>query len=282
MPALAPHIARRFDLDYVGICLPAADGTWECTRRPAVDRVPPAVLCRPRRSRARARVRRARAHVLPAIASSTSTDTQMRLVPLRLGDKAIGLLAAPAGAIEPGTLDALAGVVGHCDRARAVPRGSQGRRARAAERGAEVGAARLARARSENAADGHPRRRRQSAGDMAQRDQRREQSEIVLARSRRLSRLFESILDMARIDAGAVAGTREWVHPAEIVDAARAQVEHALKDHPIDVETSRTISSTLDPRLTVVRARASARERRRPTRPPVAPITVDGRDADEG
>jgi two-component system sensor histidine kinase KdpD len=80
-------------------------------------------------------------------------------------------------------------------------------------------------------------------------EQRREQTDVVLSEVGRLSRLFESILDMARIDAGAVAATRQWVVPAEIADAARAQVEHALKGHAVDVRDDSSDLVLLDPRL---------------------------------
>ena len=44
------------------------------------------------------------------------------------------------------------------------------------------------------------------------------------------TRLFDDILDMARIDAGAISSRPEWVHPSEIVDAARDQVARTLRE----------------------------------------------------
>ena len=81
-------------------------------------------------------------------------------------------------------------------------------------------------------------------------DQRRDQAEIVLSEVNRLTRLFESILDMARLEAGRVAAARQWVHPLQIVEAARGQVEHFLRDHPVDVREEHTALVELDPRLT--------------------------------
>jgi two-component system KDP operon response regulator KdpE len=54
---------------------------------------------------------------------------------------------------------------------------------------------------------------------------RREQSDLILAEVERLNRLFQNILEMARIDSGAVAADVRWVHPAEIFEAACDQVE---------------------------------------------------------
>jgi K+-sensing histidine kinase KdpD len=81
-------------------------------------------------------------------------------------------------------------------------------------------------------------------------EQRRDQTGIVLSEVKRLTRLFESILDMARIEAGRVTPARRWVHPLEIVEAAQGQVEHFLHDHPTEVREDNTMLVELDPRLT--------------------------------
>ena len=59
-------------------------------------------------------------------------------------------------------------------------------------------------------------------------DTRRAQADAAAAELSRLTRLFEDILDMARIDAAAVPVAREWVTPADVVDAALAHVRHAI------------------------------------------------------
>jgi two-component system sensor histidine kinase KdpD len=79
---------------------------------------------------------------------------------------------------------------------------------------------------------------------------RREQSELILAEVERLQRLFQNILDMARIDAGAIAADMRWVHPSEIIEAARDQVGQALRRHPIDLQVRSDDLIQLDPRLT--------------------------------
>jgi two-component system sensor histidine kinase KdpD len=83
------------------------------------------------------------------------------------------------------------------------------------------------------------------------REDRQEQTEIVLAELARLNRLFQNVVDMARIEINAVAAEREWVQPTEIVEAAIRQVEDVLGDHGIefDVSAERTLVR-LDPRLT--------------------------------
>src|SRR6185295_14075876 len=79
---------------------------------------------------------------------------------------------------------------------------------------------------------------------------RREQSDLILAEVERLSRLFQNILEMARVDAGALSADVRWVHPTEIVEAARDQLEHSLRRHPLVVEAESEHLVQLDPRLT--------------------------------
>jgi len=82
-------------------------------------------------------------------------------------------------------------------------------------------------------------------------EQRREQAAIVRVELERLNRLFQDIVDMARIDTNAVAVEREWVDPSEIVEAAIRQVETAIADHRVDVDTgTERVLVRLDPRLT--------------------------------
>jgi K+-sensing histidine kinase KdpD len=82
-------------------------------------------------------------------------------------------------------------------------------------------------------------------------EQRREQSEIVRTELARLGRLFQDILEMARIETHAVAAEPEWVQPEEIIEAASAQVEHTLNGHKLHVDTATdNMLVRLDPRLT--------------------------------
>jgi two-component system sensor histidine kinase KdpD len=81
-------------------------------------------------------------------------------------------------------------------------------------------------------------------------DQRREQTDIVLAELAHLNRLFQNLVEMARIETNAVAAEREWVQPAEIIDAAAGQVAQALKEHKVDINLAAEGTFVrLDPRL---------------------------------
>jgi two-component system sensor histidine kinase KdpD len=82
-------------------------------------------------------------------------------------------------------------------------------------------------------------------------EERDEQAAIVHAELDRLNRLFQDIVDMARIETRAVAAEREWVQPAEIVEAAARQVEPAVEAHPLEIDVGGDRSLVhVDPRLT--------------------------------
>jgi two-component system sensor histidine kinase KdpD len=73
---------------------------------------------------------------------------------------------------------------------------------------------------------------------------------VILSEVDRLTRLFQNILEMARIDAGAVRQDMRWVTPSEIVEAARSRVEHALRGYVVELAVEPDRLVRLDPRLT--------------------------------
>lgn len=82
-------------------------------------------------------------------------------------------------------------------------------------------------------------------------DQRREQTEVLLAELERLNRLFQNVVDMARIETRAIAPEPEWVQPAEIIEAAARRTEASLGEHRLQIDVpNENIFVRLDPRLT--------------------------------
>src|SRR3954469_5213876 len=81
--------------------------------------------------------------------------------------------------------------------------------------------------------------------------EREEQDAIVRSELDRLNRLFQDIVDMARIETRAVAAEREWVQPAEIIEAAARLAEQSCDAArlAIDVAAERSLVR-VDPRLT--------------------------------
>jgi two-component system sensor histidine kinase KdpD len=246
---LARFISRRFDLEYVAIALPRSDD-WEIATSGSltldIDRSQFAltVATAERTLEFDARERTYAGH-----RTLTIDGHSVRIVPLRLGTKPIGVLAA-VGRLEPGALDALGGIA-----AIAIERVQFLEERKAAE---------LARQKDHLqsallAALGHDLRTPLTAIRVAASNlqaswlseaERREQSDVVLTEVERLTRLFEDILDMARIDAGAVSTQPQWVHPSQILEAAREQVEHSLRGHVIDSRIESDLFVQLDPKLT--------------------------------
>jgi two-component system, OmpR family, sensor histidine kinase KdpD len=245
---LARHVARRFELSKVAICLPGDHG-WQIHQggedEIAID---PSVL---NTALAKARgtlefdayQRAYGGHLRVEVSGDTVT-----VVPLRHGVKAVGLLAAASPSLDLGALDALAGVV-----AIAIER---------AQFLAERDAAELVRQKADLASTllaslSHDLKTPLTAIRVAVENlrgelsapERRAQAELAITELDRLTQLFQDILDMARIDAAAIPVERQWVTPADVVDAAMAHVRHALDGHAIRIDADDDSEVEVDPRL---------------------------------
>jgi two-component system, OmpR family, sensor histidine kinase KdpD len=247
---LTQFVARRFELDYVAIALPRGSD-WDVVAHGTLQ----IELDRRELSRAVSgaeRVLEFDAHERTYSGHRTMMvdGHEVRIVPLRLGIKPIGVLAAAGRPVEPGSLDALGGIVAIAiERVQFLEERKAAELARQSE---ELKSALLA-------SLGHDLRTPLTAIRVAATNlqaswlgeqDRREQSQVVLAEVERLTRLFEDILDMARIDAGAVSTQIQWVHPAQIVDAAREQVAYGVAQHPVHINVRAETLVRLDPRLT--------------------------------
>ncbi len=247
---LARSIARRFDLESVASALPRP-GDWEVYDGGAE----PIDLDKRQLADAYAAAQTtlefdAHARTYAGHRVMTVNDRAVRLVPLRVGTKPIGLLAAAGRPIEAGTLDTLGGVVAIAiERAQFLEERKAGELTRQSE---ELKSALLA-------SLGHDLRTPLTAIRVAASnlragwltpDGRVEQTDLIVSEVERLTRLFQNILDMARIDTGAIAPAARWTHPSEIVAAARDQVEHALEHHRTDVTIESDVPVRLDPQVT--------------------------------
>jgi len=83
-------------------------------------------------------------------------------------------------------------------------------------------------------------------------DSRRAQADTAAEELSRLTRLFDDLLDMARIDAAAMSVQREWVTPADVVDAAIAHVRHDIEGHALEVDAQDDQVVHIDARLAAV------------------------------
>jgi two-component system, OmpR family, sensor histidine kinase KdpD len=274
LEALARHISRRFEVARVAVCLPADHG-WDIYQGGEIA----VVVAEADLEKALASTRgvlefdaHARAYGGHVTVPSPAGDS-VSLIPLRHGIKTIGVLAAVAPGVDLGTLDAVAGVA-----AIAIERVQFLR---------EREAAAIVRQKADLAATllaslSHDLRTpltaiRVAIENLQQEsmpvEARREQVRAALAEVDRLTRLFQDILDMARIDAHGIVADRQWVTPADIVDAAIAHVRHALERRTVRVDAPSDAEVEVDPRLASA-ALAHLLENAAQYSPSEEPITV--------
>ncbi|HVC21192.1 MAG TPA: DUF4118 domain-containing protein [Vicinamibacterales bacterium] len=278
--AIAGFVARRFSLDEVAICLPSANG-WTTAAAPRARwPLDPALLAEVLENATRTLEFDARQRAYGGHRRVEGPDGPLLLVPIRLGPRAIGVLAAAGRELEPGAVDAIGGLV-----AIAIERAQFLREREAAELSRRTGDLKSALL----ASLAHDLRTpltaiRVAATNMQDRSlseaERIEQGTIVLSEVQRLQRLFQNVLDMARLDADSVNAAREWVAPDQIVEAARSQAESLLKGRTLHVRAADGLVD-VDPRLTAT-ALAHVLENAAQYSPADAPIEVDAALAGEG
>jgi two-component system sensor histidine kinase KdpD len=281
LPALARAVARRFDLEFVAIAVPR-DGDWD-VHEAGVSTI---ALDKRQLTDAYAVAQTslefdAYARTYAGHRTATIEGQDVRLVPLRLGTKPIGVLAAAGRPVEAGTLDTLAGVVAIAvERAHFLEERKAGEVTRQSE---QLKTALLA-------SISHDLRTpltaiRVAASNIKGADlapaERVEQSDLILSEAERLTRLFQNLLEMARLDAGPVATETRWTHPSEIIAAACDRVAQALQNHRVEVTVDPDIPVRLDPRLTST-ALAHLLENAAQYSPMKGLVNIDARVGGEG
>jgi two-component system, OmpR family, sensor histidine kinase KdpD len=281
LSVLARSIARRFDLEFVAVAVPRGE-EWDVyeagskTIALGTDDLSSALAAARTSLEFDAYARTYAGHRTVVVDGHT-----LRLVPLRVGSRPIGILAAAGRPVEAGTLDTLAGVVAIAiERAHLLEERKAGELTRQSE---QLKTALLA-------SLGHDLRTPLTAiriaatnikaGELAP-EHRLEQSDLILSEVERLTSLFQNLLEMARIDAGAIATESRWTHPSEIVAAARDHVEHTLQARRLEVVIDPDVPMRLDPRLTAT-ALAHLLENAAQYTPPDSPIAISARLGDEG
>jgi two-component system sensor histidine kinase KdpD len=245
---VARCVARRFELETIAICLPTAAG-WH-VHQGGERSVEPT---REQLDRALARLQGpleydARTYGGHAVVGDQGA--QATLVPLRLGTKPVGVLATGGDQFDLGTLDALGGVV-----AIAIERAhflAERKKAETVSQRADLASALLASFSHDlRTPVTSVRAAVTNLQDLALApEERQTQARLALLELDRLTRLFQDILDMARIDAGAVNPDRQWVSPADVVDAAIAHVAPTISEHTLQIDADSVNEIQVDPRLT--------------------------------
>ena len=281
LAALARAIARRFDLEFVAVAVPR-DDDWDIYHAGArTIELDKRQLTNAYASAQATLEFDAYARTYAGHRTTTVDGQVVRLVPLRLGTKPIGVLAAAGRPVEAGTLDTLAGVVAIAiERAHFLEERKAGELTRQSEQlktallasishdlrtpltAIRIAASNIKAAELEYAA-------------------RVDQSDVILAEVERLTRLFQNLLEMARIDAGTIAIESRRTHPSEIVAAARDQVEQGLQHHKVEVTIEPDVPVRLDPRLTAT-ALAHLLENAGEYSPRGSVVKVSARVVDDG
>src|SRR3954464_5536173 len=278
---LARFVARRFDLEYVAIALPRGPEWTVVTNGPTSIDLDRRELAIAAGGMERTLEFDARERTYSGHRTIFASGRTVRLVPLRLGLKPIGILAAAGRPVDPGSLDALGGIV-----AIAVERVQfleERKAAELARQSEELKSALLA-------SLGHDLRTPLTAIRVAAANlqaswpderERREQSDLILTEVDRLTRLFHNIVEMARVDARAVAEDTRWGAPMEIIEAARSRVEPALRGRSVEVSVDSERLVRVDPRLTAA-ALSHLLENAAQYAPAAAPIAVAATVSDGG
>ena len=270
---VARYVARRFELKGFAICLPSKEG-WRVNQgtewvvQPSQEDLQRTFASLQGPLEYDAHQRAYGGHV-----SVGTRQDVVALVPLRLGTRPVGLLAAVGADLDVGTLDAVGGVV-----AIAIERAhflADRKKTEAVNQRAAFASALLAsfshdlktpvtsiRVAVTNLQDlSLPAEERQAQADLAVRE------------LDRLTRLFQDILDMGRIQGSAVNADRGWVSLNEIIEAAVAYAGPGLADRQVQIDADQQHEVQLDPRLTSV-ALAHVLENAASYSPPNTSISV--------
>ena len=248
---VARHVARRFDLPIVTIAMPADGGGWQVAHGGSDPvEIPVEELERAWAAARGALEFDAGTRSYGGHRALESATGPIALVPVRVGVRAVGLVALGGRRVEPGTADAVAGIVAIAiERARFL---EERRAAELARQRADLSSALLA-------SLGHDLRTPLTAIRVAVSNAndtslpaplREEQARLALSQIDHLSRLLQEILDMARIEAHAVPVARDWVTAADVVEAAVAHAGAALAQHRLDIDAEGATEVQIDPRLT--------------------------------
>jgi two-component system sensor histidine kinase KdpD len=270
---VARYVARRFELRGFAICLPDKTGwqVYQGSEYPVEP--PPAELDRIFAGLQGPLEYDARKRAYGGHAAIGVSDEPVALVPLRLGTRPVGLLAAVSTDLDVGTLDAVGGVV-----AIAIERAhflAERHKTDLANQQASLASALLA-------AFSHDLRTPVTSIRVAVTnlqdlsltpEERRAQADLAVQELDRLTRLFQDILDMGRIQGSVINADPGWVSLNEVVEAAVAYAGPVLRDRKLHIETDHGHEVQLDPRLTSV-ALAHVLENAASYSPNSVPISV--------
>jgi two-component system sensor histidine kinase KdpD len=113
-------------------------------------------------------------------------------------------------------------------------------------------------------------------------DDRRELLSVIDSESDRLSRLVDDLLDLSRIEAGAVAPRPDWCDLKEVATRAADQVAAAHGDHPIEIRLPDELPLVRADTVQVERVFSNLIDNAIKFSPPGVPVTVSGGSSPAG
>jgi two-component system sensor histidine kinase KdpD len=103
---------------------------------------------------------------------------------------------------------------------------------------------------------------------------RRDLAESILEASQRMSRLVVNLLDMIRVETGALAVTKAWQPLEEVVGVVLIRMEDRLKSHPVDVRLPDDLPLVPVDELLLEQVFTNLLENAARHTPPGTPITI--------
>lgn len=105
---------------------------------------------------------------------------------------------------------------------------------------------------------------------------RRDLLETIVEEAQRMTRMVNNLLDMVRVEAGAVTTRRSWVPIEEVIGVARLRLDAQLADHPVEVRLpAEPLLAPID-ELLIEQVLVNLLENAARYTPPGTPVTIAG------
>jgi len=109
---------------------------------------------------------------------------------------------------------------------------------------------------------------------------RRDMAETIVEESRRMARLVSNLLDMIRVETGALAVQKAWQPLEEALGVALLRLDEPLSSHPVDVELPPELPLVPIDELLIEQVFINLLENAAKYTPPGTPITISAQDVD--
>ncbi len=109
---------------------------------------------------------------------------------------------------------------------------------------------------------------------------RRDMAETIVEESRRMARLVSNLLDMVRVETGALAVQKAWQPLEEALGVALLRLDEPLSSHPVDVRLPPELPLVPIDELLIEQVFINLLENAAKYTPPGTPITISARHAD--